>query len=132
VIAAEAERFPVDRVGEPAERAKYAIFAVEADQAMAREIVGVTRRSVALEIAPVRVEADLDVADPSRDQRLLGRAGHAHGDVGVAPQQVFVAIADREFDGDMGMGAAIARQHERQHFAADDLARRDAHDALVG
>ncbi len=62
----------------------------------------------------------------------LGRTGHAHGDVGVAPQQVLVAIVEREFEFDAWMFAPEIGEDLRQHFSADHLARGHAHDAMLG
>jgi len=43
----------------------------------------------------VRVETDRGLADAARRQRLLPRPNHADRNVGIPPQQVFVAIAQR-------------------------------------
>ena len=56
-----------------------------------------------------------------RDERLLDGADHPHRDVGVAPRQILVAVAERELDGDLRMALAEFRQDRRQHFRADEI-----------
>jgi hypothetical protein len=79
----------------------------------------------------VRVEADARCADFSRDESALGRADHAHGDVGVASREVLVAVGDRELDGDARVSRMKAGEDRGENLAADDLARRHANDAPV-
>ena len=115
-----------------ADRAKRAVVAVEADQAMVERARRASRASRNVRDSRVGEEADAGLADAPRDQRALGRADHAHRDVGVAAQKILVAIGQREFDRRRrGLAARERREHRGQHFAADDLARGDADDAVI-
>ena len=62
-------------------------------------------RPYCLHIISVRIESDRALADAARDQRLLPGANHAHGDVRIPPQQILVAIADRQLQRDAGMAS---------------------------
>ena len=75
-----------------------------------------------LEIAAVGEEAEPHRADPPGGQRALGGPRHAHGDVGVAAQQVLLPVGQRQLDGDLRIGFVEAGQDRRQHLDADDVA----------
>jgi hypothetical protein len=62
-------------------------------------------------------------------KRLLHRAGHADGDVGLAAQQVLAAIAEAELDDQTRIVDLQGGQHRRQHLDPDDLAGGDPHRA---
>ena len=74
--------------------------AVVADQGVAGEVVHALRHAVLLQIAAVgdRSRSRTD-ADAPGGQRVLGRPGHAHGDVGVAAQQVLLPVGQHQLDG---------------------------------
>ena len=80
-----------------------------------------------LHIAAMRVKLDRHVADLARDEIALDRTHHAHRDVGLAHQQILVAVRKREFERDCAVARAGARKYRGQHLRADDVARRDAH-----
>ena len=61
------------------------------------------RHPVFLQIASVGVEADAHRADAPGGQRVLGRPGHAHGDVGVAAQQVLLPVRQHQLDRHLGV-----------------------------
>ena len=75
------------------------------------------------------VQADLDDADPLHDQRLLPGRHHAHGDVGVAPQQVGDIVGEGELDDQFGVVFAQSGEDGRQDLRADHVAGGDPHRA---
>jgi hypothetical protein len=86
-----------------AQAARHRCFAVEADQAVASELVEARRHAMPLEIGPMRVEAEPHLADAPREERVLRRAHHADRDVGIAAKQILVAVRERELDDESGV-----------------------------
>ena len=68
----------------------------------------------------VRVETDRGLADAARQQRLLPRPNHADRNVGIRPQQVFVAIAQRQFQDSSGL---VSRKRARIGGSTSDTDR---------
>ena len=109
VVAAKGQRFAIQPGRKRSERAQRALVAVVADKVMRREVLQRYGRPHALKIVRVGVEPDARDADQPRHQRPLGRPHHAHRDVGVAAQQVLVAVGDRELQRDARMHLPKAR-----------------------
>ncbi|KVE04920.1 hypothetical protein WI91_12435 [Burkholderia vietnamiensis] len=95
---------------------------------MTRELIDRRRRAVAREIVVARMQRDLDRADAPRDERVLRRRRHAHCNIGFAVQHVLDAVSRDQFDHELRMVAAQLREHRRQHFDRDHVARRNADD----
>ena len=60
------------------------------------------------QVVRVRIEADDRLSDTTGDKGVLGRTVHSHGDIRLAPQQVFVSIVESEFQFDVRMSAPEA------------------------
>ena len=99
---------------------------------MARQVGKRARFAEARQIIAMGVKPDARRADAPRHQTALRRPHHAHGDVGVAARQILGAVGERELDGDARMLGMKGGEDRRQHFAADDVARRHPHGAAVG
>src|SRR5208337_926196 len=82
--------------------------AVEADDAVMRQVRDRARLAEPGAIVAVRVEADARRADAPGDEAALRRTHHAHGDVRVAARQVLVAVGDGELDDDARMSGVKA------------------------
>ena len=76
------------------------------------------RAASALQVVRRGAQQPPAAADAPGHQGALGRGHVAHGEVGVAAQQVFGAVAQREFEVDPRMGRVEAGEHRRQHHAA--------------
>jgi hypothetical protein len=77
------------------------------------------------------MKTQLDLPDAARDQLFLLRADHAHGNVGLAPQQVLHAVGQHQLDLQRRVRLAQPRDDGRQHLDADHFAGGDAHDAPI-
>ncbi len=66
----------------------------------------------------MRIKPDARRANAARDEPALGRADHAHRDVGVAAREILVAVGDREFDRDARIAGAKAGENRRQRLAS--------------
>lgn len=63
-------------------------FSIEADQVMTREVLQRCGRPAPFEVAAMGVQPQRDRWQALGNERFLRRLDHAHGDVGLAPQQV--------------------------------------------
>ena len=75
------------------------------------------RLAEAGEIVAMGVEPDARGADAPRKRRALRRPHHAHGDVGVAPREILVAVGERKLDRDAGMRGMERGEDRREHLA---------------
>src|SRR5260221_3120548 len=109
-VASKPEIVARDRPRQRAEATTCPIVAIEADQAVLVEIGQRFGSAVLLDIIPMRIESDGAGADATGEQRLLPGTNHAHGNVRVASEQVFIAVVQRQFQRDSGMAFAKARE----------------------
>src|SRR5690606_32421629 len=82
---------------EPCGRARLddAAPAVAPDERVRAELGRRARGAAGGEVALRREEPELDLPHAPRDERLLRRSHHAHGDVRVAAQEVLVPVRER-------------------------------------
>ena len=100
-VGADGEQLAGDGDGQVPDAGDLGRDAVEADQGVGEEVVDPARHAMLLQVGAVAVEDERDRADAAGEQRVLGRAGHAHGDVGVAAQQVLLPVGEDELDVDL-------------------------------
>src|SRR5262249_27987165 len=105
-VRPEGEADAVEPLRAPAYAADLRRLPIEADQGVVLKRVECARSSRAVEIAPVRIEADSDGADALDRQGLLGGLHHAHGNVRGPSQQVLDGVGERELDFKLGMAFA--------------------------
>jgi len=96
---------------------------------VAGQVVERGRHAATLEVAAMRVHPQFDAADVPRDQHALAGARHPHGDVGVAAQQVFEAVAGHQFEREAGIGGVQIGEDGGQHFSRHHFAGGDSHRA---
>ena len=126
-VAAIGEQLARHRLAANADRLQRGIVAVHAHHRMRSELCRGLRHAVPREIVALRIEPDADCPDAARHKCGLLRPHHPHRDVGVAPQQVLVAVRQRELERDARMGLAKPPEHRREHLDADDLAGGEPH-----
>ncbi|XXX79033.1 hypothetical protein WMF30_09680 [Sorangium sp. So ce134] len=134
-VAVAAERIIARRGDEPGggERVDDGAGAVGADEGVVRHEPRERRRgSVRGEVRLGGEEAELDAPGAAPHQAGLRRLRHAHGDIGVAAQEILGAIRGDELDLKARMSNAERGEHRGKHLGANDLAARDAHGAAVG
>src|SRR6185312_9774259 len=112
-VAAEGEELARDGKVAALDAAPRGDIAVEADERVLLQLVEALRQAVRRDVSTMGEEPDGDAADAPGDQRRLLRPRHAHGDVGVAPQQVGAAIAEHQLDRDARMTLAKTGEHRR-------------------
>ena len=78
----------------------------------------------------MRVEAERDRRELFRNKRALRGREHAHGDIGVAAQQVVGGIARDDLDDELRMLATQRGKNRREVLDGDDLAGAEAYGAL--
>ena len=129
-LSFRAQREGLARHGKPApKRTQDRAVAVEADDVVLGEIVETSGQAAARDVTAMGIERDAHLAEALGDKRLLHRTDHAHGDVGVAPRKVLVAVAERKLERDRGVTLAELGQDRGQHLGADEVAGGDAHRA---
>jgi hypothetical protein len=106
-------------------------FPIEADQTVVLKAVETTRSSYAIEIAPVGMQTKRDSADALDHQRLVRWLNHAHGNIGIRPQQIVYAVGQYEFNLKLRIVFTQCHENRGKHFGADDLARSDTNMAAV-
>ena len=102
---------------------------VRPDDVMLDEFGERLRGAPARQIGPVGVETEVQRRQPLRDQRRLGGGEHAHGNVGLALEQIPGSVGERELDPDRRVIDREPRQDRRQPLDRDNLARGHADDA---
>ena len=76
-------------------------------------------------VAFVRVQPHLDLADAACDQQFLAGTQHAYGDVRLPAQKILHAVGEHQFHREIGVLIAQAGDDGRQDFHTDDIAGSD-------
>ena len=97
-IGRECEVYAIEARYLPSHAANCGRLTVEADQAVAAQILQPPRRPIPFETAAMGMEADGDFADPPQHQRVLRGFDHSNGNIGIPSQQIFDLIGKNERD----------------------------------
>ena len=100
-------------------------LAIEADHGVPLQGRHIGGNSATGQIGRGRVEPHLNHPDPPSHQRILGRPGHAQGDVGVSTAEIGLLVGDGQLHLDRRMVGVEGRQDRRQNLAADQFAGGD-------
>ena len=73
---------------------------VKADEGVVIQRFERLRLAVPRQVVAVRIEANIDVANASRDQGVLGRSSAADGNVGIVTQEILGPIGEGKLDND--------------------------------
>jgi hypothetical protein len=132
IVGAQRELLTGDGLPQCRKAAHQQVVVVVSDEAVLQQLIRDARRAGACQVALVRRRHDGDVAQLSGNQRALLGPHHAHGDVGLAPQQVGQDVGGHQFDLDARLLHLQGGDHRRQQPAGGDLAGGDADGARGG